>query len=99
MQPFITALKKEMKDTFDLTNLPVLNSFLKLDPQGLPSAKSTEFPTYSEHQIKELYNHYSRRKEDTFQERTVTTDALLYVPINALLIEYVGFKKYVAQQK
>ena len=34
-----------------------------------------------------------------FQERTVTTDALLDVPIDALLIEYAGFKNYVAQQK
>ena len=34
-----------------------------------------------------------------FQERTVTTDALLDVPIDALLIEYARFKNYVAQQK
>ena len=88
-----------MKDAFDLTNLPVLNLFLKLDPQGLPSAESTEFPTYGEHEIKELYNHYDTRKEDTFQERTVTTEALLDVPIDALLIEYARFVNYVAQQK
>ena len=31
IQPFIIALTKEMKDAFDLTNVPVLNSFLKLD--------------------------------------------------------------------
>ena len=88
-----------MKDAFDLTNVPVVNSFLKLDKQGLPSAESIEFPTYSEHEIKQLYNHYGRRKEDTFQERTVTTDALLDVLIDALLIEYAGFKNYVARQK
>ena len=99
IQPFIIALTKEMKDVFDLPILPVLNSFLKLDPQGLPSAVSTEFPTYGEHKIKELYNHYGTRKEDTLQERTVTTDALLDVPIDALLIGYAGFKNYVAQQK
>ena len=99
IQPFIIALTKEMKDAFDLTNVPVLNSFLKLDLQGLPSAESTKFPTYGEHEIKELYNHYGTRKEDMFQERTVTTDALLDVPIDALLIEYARFKNYVAQQK
>ena len=84
-----------MKDTFDLTKLPVLNSFLKLDQQGLPSVESTEFPTYSQHEIKELYNRYGTRK-DTFQERTETTDALLDVPIDALLIEYARFKNYIA---
>ena len=99
IQPFIIALRKEMKDVFDLPILPVLNSFLKLDPQGLPSAVSTEFPTYGEHEIKELYNHYGTRKEDTLQERTVTTDALLDVPIDALVIGYAGFKNYEAQQK
>ena len=99
IQPFIIALTKETKDAFDLTNLSVLNSFLKLDPQGLPRAESTEFPTYGEHKIKELCNLYSTTKEDTFQERTVTTDVLLDVPINALLIEYAGFENYVAQQK
>ena len=46
-----------------------------------------------------MHNHYCTRKEDMFQERTVTTDALLDVPIDALLIEYAGFKNYVAQQK
>ena len=54
VQPFIIALTKEMKDLFDLTNLSVLNSFLNLDLQGLPSTESTEFPTYDEHRIKEL---------------------------------------------
>ena len=51
-----------MKDAFELANLPVLKSFLKLDPQGLPSVESTEFPTYGENEIKELYNHYGTRK-------------------------------------
>ena len=88
-----------LKDVFDPPILPVLNSLLKLDPQGLPSAVSTEFPTYGEHEIKELYNHYGTRKEDTLQERTITIDALLDVPIDALLIGYAGFKNYVAQQK
>ena len=46
-----------------------------------------------------MYNHYGTRKADTFQERTVTTEALLDVPIDALLIEYAGFKNYVAKQK
>ena len=31
-----TDTHKEFHDAFDLTNLPVLNSFVKLDPQGLP---------------------------------------------------------------
>ena len=99
IQPFIIALTKEMKDAFDLTNLTFLNSFLILDPQGLLSTESTEFPTYDEHMIKELYSHYGTRKEDTFQERTITTEALLDVPVNKLLIEYAGFKNYVTQQK
>ena len=42
IQPFIIVLTKEMKDSFDLTNLSVLNSLLKLDPQGLPSEESGE---------------------------------------------------------
>ena len=46
-----------------------------------------------------MHNHYSTRKEDTCQERTVTTVALLHLPIDALLIEYAGFKNYVAQKK
>ena len=42
IQPFIIALTKEMKDVFNLTNLSVLNSLLKLDLQGLPSAELGE---------------------------------------------------------
>ena len=33
------------------------------------------------------------------QKRTVTTDTLLDVPIDALLIENARFKNYLAQQK
>ena len=33
------------------------------------------------------------------QKRTVTTDTLLDVPIDALLIEYARFKNYLAQHK
>ena len=92
IQPFIIALTKEMKDAFDLSNLPVLNSFLKLDSQDLPTTESTKFSTYGEHEMKEFYKHYGTRKEDTFQERSVNTDALLDVPMDALLIEYAGFR-------
>ena len=91
-----------MKGMFDLTNLPVLNSFLKLDLQGLQSAEWTDFPTYGEHKIVQSLRYKARyvpRKEDMVQERTVTTDTLLDVPIDALLIEYARFKKYLAQQK
>ena len=42
-----------MKGVFDLTNLPDLNPFLKLDLQGFQSAEWTDFPTYGEHKIKE----------------------------------------------
>ena len=34
-KPFIHALTEQMKGAFNISNLPVLNAFLKLDPQGL----------------------------------------------------------------
>ena len=35
IKPFIDELIKEMKNAFDISNLPILNAFLKLDPQKI----------------------------------------------------------------
>ena len=48
VKPFIHALIEEMKNAFDILNLPVLNAFLKLDPQVLPDRDSSLFESYSE---------------------------------------------------
>ena len=43
VKPFIHALIEEMKNAFDISNLAVLNAFLKLDPQVLPDRVSSLF--------------------------------------------------------
>ena len=40
IKSFIHALIEEMKGEVDISNLPVLNAFLKIDPWGLPDRDS-----------------------------------------------------------
>ena len=42
INPFIDALLKEITYAFDLSELPVLTAFLKLDPTDLPESTSSE---------------------------------------------------------
>ena len=99
IQPFVKALVKEIKNAFDLTNLPILNAFLKLDPQDIPTKEATEFPSYGEKELKVLFDHYGTSKEDTFQERTIKANSLLDCSFSVLTVEYTNFKDYVADQK
>ena len=64
VKPFIHALIKEMKGTFDISNLPVLDAFLKLDPPGLPDRDSLLFESYSKEELKVLHDFYGTGKQD-----------------------------------
>ena len=46
IKPFIDESIKEMKNAFNISNLPVLNAFLKLDPQKIPDKDSLLFENY-----------------------------------------------------
>ena len=45
---FIQALIQEIKGAFNISNLPVLNAFLDLDPRDLPYRDSLLFESYGE---------------------------------------------------
>lgn len=63
VKPFIHALIEEMKDALDISNLPVLNAFLKLDTQGLPDRDSLSFESYSKEELEVLHDFYYSKKE------------------------------------
>ena len=46
IKSFIDELIREMKNGFDISNLPILNAFLKLDPQKIPDKDSLLFENY-----------------------------------------------------
>ena len=46
IKSFIDELIKEMKNAFDISNLPVLNAFLKIDAQKIPNKDSLLFENY-----------------------------------------------------
>ena len=65
-----------MKNAFNISNLPVLNAFLKLDPQKIPNKDSLLFENYGVEKVTLLNNFHGEGKEDSFQGRTVRADAL-----------------------
>ena len=88
-----------MKNAFDISNLPVLNAFLKLDPQKIPDKDSLLFENYGVEEVTLLHNFYGKGTEDTFQGRTVQADALYDTQLSCLLLEFSNFKSYVCEQK
>ena len=87
-----------MINAFNISNLPVSNAFLKLDPQKIPNRDSLLFENYGV-EVTLLENFYGKGKEDSFQGRTVQVDALYGVHFSCLLLEFSNFKSYVCEQK
>ena len=66
VKSFIHALIAEMKGAFDISNLPVLKAFQKLESRGLPDRDSLSFESYREEELKyymiSMVNKYIRGK-------------------------------------
>ena len=98
IKPFINELIKEMKNAFDISNLPVLNGFLKLYPQKILNKDSLLFENYGV-EVTLLHNFYGKGKEDSFQGRAVQVNALYDTQLSCLLLEFSNFKSYICEQK
>ena len=54
--PFITALVAEISQVFHLSEFPVLQALLTLDPKAFPDTGSEEFQTYRNNSLRILCN-------------------------------------------
>ena len=63
-----------MKGAFNISNLPLLNEFLKLDLWGLPERDSLSFESYSEEKLKVLHAFNETSKQHIFQGKMVQPD-------------------------
>ena len=90
---------EEIKGAFNISNLPVLNAFLKLDPPGLPDRDSLLFESHGDKELKMLHDFYGTGKQDTFLGRMVQSDTLYETQFSSLLLKFRNFKSYVSQQK
>ena len=88
-----------MKNAFNISNLPVLNAFLKLDPQKIPDKDSLLFENSGVEEVTLLHNFHGKGKEDSFQGRTAQVDALYDTQPSCLLLEFSNLKSYVCEQK
>ena len=98
-KPFIHALIEEMKGAFNISNPPVLNVFLKLDPRNLPDRDSLSFESYGVGELKMLHDFYGTGKHNTIQGRMLQADALYDTQFSSLLLEFRNFKSLVSPQK
>ena len=99
VKPFIYALIEEMKGAFDISNLLVLNAFLKLDLWDLLDRDSLWSESYCEEELNVLHDFYGIGKQDMFQGKMVEGDTFYDAQFLALLLEFRNFKSYVSQQK
>lgn len=99
IKPFIKALVDEISSAFDLSDLPILQAFLKLDPTALSEIEDELFSSYGEEELKVLHDFYGNDATDEFHGRKVRCDRLLFCPFEALKIEFDSYKAYIDTQK
>ena len=93
------TLINEITAAFDLSDLPILNAFLVLDPISIPGSTSPEFGRYGIDELKVLYDFYGSNATDHYQGRTTRCERLLHCPLQALELEFGGYKSYVGAQR
>ena len=99
IKQFIDELIKKMKNTFDISNLPILNAFPKLDPQKIPDKDSLLFENYGVEEVTLLHNVYGQGKEESFQGRTVQVLLYMIPDFHAFYLSLAILKIKVCEQK
>ena len=99
IKPFIEALVAEISSAFDISDLPVLEAFLKLDPTSLPEIEDELFSSYGEKELKVLHDFYGNDASDEYKGRKVRCERLLFCPFEALMVEFNSYKAYIDTQK
>ena len=99
INPFIDALFKEITYAFDLSELPVLTDFLKLDPTDQPESTSSESWEYGTQELHVLYNFYGNEVANEYHGRITRSEKLLRCPCDALELELGGYKSYINSQE
>ena len=57
-----------MNGAFNISNLPVLNAFLKIDPQGIPDRDSLSFESCGKEELKVLHDFYGTGQQEFSKE-------------------------------
>ena len=99
INPFIDVLMEEITYGFDLSELPMLTTFLKLDTADLPESTSSEFREYGMQQLQVLYDFYGYEAANECHGRIIRSEKLLRCPYDALELEFGCYKSYINPQK
>ena len=97
--PFLKVLIKEIRDIFNLDNLPYLLAMMALDLHDIPSKEDDSFDSHRNDKIETLFNFYSKTQDDVFDGHGTSSPTLLLCTQKSLKMEYDGYKSYVAQLK
>ena len=97
--PFFKVLIKELRDAFNLDNLPVLLAMTALDLHDIPSKEDDSFDSHKNHKIETLFNFYHKTQDDVFDKHRTSSPTLLLCTQKLLNLEYSGYKNYIAQLK
>ena len=99
INPFIDVLMEEITYGFDLSELPMLTTFLKLDPADLPESTSSEFREYGMQELQVLYDFYGYEAANEYHGRIIRSEKLLRCPYDALELEFGCYKSYINPQR
>ena len=99
IQPFVKALSDEIASAFDLSDLPILNAFLKINPSCIPTQSDISFTEFSTSELKVLFEFYGKDAFDKYQGKITRAEKITTCPLSSLQLEFGGYKNYVATLK
>ena len=99
IQPFVKALSDEIASAFDLSNLPILNAFLKIEPSCIPTKSDISFTEFGTSELKALFEFYGKDAVDKYQGKITRAEKIITCQLSSLELEFGGYKNYVATLK
>ena len=99
IQPFVKALSNEIASASDLSDLPILNAFLKIDPSCIPTQSDISFTEFGTSELKVLFEFYGKDAVDKYQGKITRAEKIITCPLSSLELEFGGYKNYIATLK
>ena len=95
----LNALLDEIKADFNMLSIEPAEALLVLNPVKISVATNQNHSQFGVNKLSDLYNFYGNISKDTYQQRTIESQALINCILESLTLEYSGYKNYVDSRK
>ena len=87
---------EEIRAAFDMSSIDLIEALHMLDPVDIPKENPAE---YGNEKLEILFDFYGKPLQDSYEDRTVASPALINCTQESLALEYKHCKEYVINQR